>query len=219
MPHSFYEKKVEITEGWLRLPGSLAIPHDPKGLVIFAHGSGSSRNSPRNIQVARTLNDSGLATLLFDLLSPSEAVNRSNIFDVPLLSSRLVLATKACGSWVPRLPIGYFGASTGAAAALWAASQLGGEISAVVCRGGRPDLAGPVLNLVSAATLLIVGGEDTVVLDLNREALARLSNGDLIVIPEATHLFEEKGALEAVAEFARRWFIEHFGRVRQQSVA
>jgi putative phosphoribosyl transferase len=162
--------------------------------------------------VARRLNDSHLATLLFDLLTPAEAADRSNVFDIPLLADRLLAATR----WLrgraetAELPVGYFGASTGAAAALWAAADPDSGIGAVVSRGGRPDLAAPRLGLVDAPTLLVVGGADDVVLELNRRALERLRcERDLVVVPGATHLFEEPGALERVADLASAWFVEH----------
>jgi putative phosphoribosyl transferase len=194
------------------LEGLIGVPAAAKGIVLFAHGSGSGRLSPRNTYVAQALRDSGLATLLFDLLTVEEAEDRRNVFDIPLLARRLALAA----AWVrqdpetARLKIGYFGASTGAAAALVAAASEGGNIAAVVSRGGRPDLAGSALAAVEAPTLLIVGGADDVVLSLNRAALAQLRcEKHLAVVPGATHLFEEPGALEAVVEHARRWFLTH----------
>ncbi len=206
-------REVEITDGSVRLAGTLSVPTPAAGTVLFAHGSGSSRFSPRNTEVARRLNDDGLATLLFDLLTPVEAGDRSNVFAVELLAGRLGAATR----WLlegddASLPIGYFGASTGAAAALWAAPEFGDSVAAVVSRGGRPDLAGPRLADVKAPTLLIVGGEDHVVLELNREALRELRcEKDLVVIAGATHLFEEPGALDEVAGHAARWFGRHVG--------
>ena len=203
------EQAVQISEGGLQLPGDLRLPPSATGLVIFAHGSGSSRLSPRNMQVAAALNGARLATLLFDLLTEDEASDRDNVFDIDLLSERLVAATR----WAQRepalqgLPIGYFGASTGAAAALCAAADLGGDIRAVVSRGGRPDLAEHRLGQVTAPTLLIVGGEDRVVLELNEAAAASLRCPHrLEIVPGATHLFEEPGALERVADLASRWF-------------
>jgi putative phosphoribosyl transferase len=194
------------------LTAELTAPVAPTGAVVFAHGSGSSRLSVRNIQVARTLNAAGLATLLFDLLTTEEALDRGNVFDVEMLAGRLVSATR----WLRRrpealgLPIGYFGASTGAAAALWAAADPDLAIRAVVSRGGRPDLAEPRLAHLRAPTLLIVGGADEVVLGLNREAASRLRcEWDLAVVPGAGHLFEERGALEQVAALASGWFCEH----------
>ena len=204
------EQIVVRTEG-LQLPGHLTIPADARGLVLFAHGSGSSRHSPRNRLVADRLQEGGMATLLFDLLSPEEALDRANVFDVELLAVRLLLATR----WARRhpactgLPVGYFGASTGAAAALWAAAEEP-TIGAVVSRGGRPDLASSRLEAVRAPTLLIVGGADTVVLRLNEEASARLRcEHRVAVVRDATHLFEEPGALEAAADLAGRWFAHH----------
>jgi putative phosphoribosyl transferase len=203
---------VEIPDGAVRLPGSLVLPVHARGLVIFAHGSGSSRLSPRNLQVSQTLNRGALGTLVFDLLTESEAEHRENVFDVHLLARRLIVATR----WVRhqemtrRIPLGYFGASTGAAAALWAAAELKHEISAVVSRGGRPDLAFSRLKEVVSPTLLLVGSEDDVVLKMNQHALPWLMTATLVVIPGATHLFEEAGALERVAEYARQWFVDHF---------
>jgi len=192
----------------VRLAGDLTTPDTASGLVIFAHGSGSSRLSPRNRAVAQTLNDAGLATLLFDLLDKGEASRRELVFDIPLLARRLAIVTRWASSY-PRLrslPLGYFGASTGAAAALLAAAELGGEIGAVVSRGGRPDLAGDALSRVLAPTLLIVGGEDREVLELNREAAARLRcPHELAIVDGAGHLFEEPGTLERVAELAVGW--------------
>ena len=189
---------------------------EPIGAVVFAHGSGSSRLSPRNVRVARHLNENRLETLLFDLLTPGEELDRSNVFDIPLLVDRLEAAT----SWVRRrpealgLPIGFFGASTGAAAALWAAAELGPEIRAVVSRGGRPDLAAPHLGRVQAPTLLIVGGADDAVLELNRAAATQLRcEWELAVVPDAGHLFAEPGALEEVAELAATWFTRHLPAV------
>jgi putative phosphoribosyl transferase len=180
---------------------------------LFAHGSGSGRNSPRNRHVAEILNRAGLGTLLFDLLTPSEEADRANVFDIELLAQRLVAGTR----WLtelevwPAQPIGYFGASTGAGAALWAASDLGEQIAAVVSRGGRPDLAMSRLDRVRSPTLLLVGGLDTVVLEMNRTAQSALNcENRLEVIPGAGHLFEERGALDRVAELARDWLISHF---------
>jgi len=194
------------------LPGDLRLPPVPSGLVVFAHGSGSSRLSPRNIQVAAALTAAGLGTLLFDLLTEREAADRANVFDIPLLAHRLVAATE----WAQEeaelhaLPVGYFGASTGAAAALCAAADMGNAIRALVSRGGRPDLAGSRLRDVTAPTLLIVGSGDRTVLELNEEALAAMScTKELVLVPGATHLFEEPGALEQVAAHASRWFVTH----------
>jgi pimeloyl-ACP methyl ester carboxylesterase len=176
--------------------------------VLFAHGSGSSRFSPRNTEVARRLHEAALGTLLFDLLTDAETVDRSNVFAVELLARRLGAATRWLGNEPGgSLPMGYFGASTGAAAALWAAPEFGDSVRAVVSRGGRADLAGPRLGSVTAPTVLIVGELDHLVLDLNREAFDALRcEKDLVVIPGATHLFEEPGALEQVADHATRWF-------------
>ena len=205
-------RAVEIPAAGVPLAGDLRLPPAPAGLVVFAHGSGSSRLSPRNIQVAAALTGAGLATLLFDLLTEDEAADRDNVFDIPLLAERLVAATR----WAQHdadlgaLSVGYFGSSTGAAAALLAAAELGGDVRAVVSRGGRPDLAGPRLGEVTAPTLLIVGGADSVVVGLNEQALAELRcPKDLVLVPHATHLFEEPGALEQVAGHATRWFAAH----------
>jgi len=206
-------REVAIPAEDVTLPGDLAFPERPAGAVVFAHGSGSSRRSPRNVEVAEALQRAGLATLLFDLLTEEEGLERANVFDVDLLARRLGMAT----NWLyaqpetGQLPIGYFGASTGAAAALWAAAGSGPEIRAVVSRGGRPDLAGPRLPLVKAPTLLIVGGADELVLELNRTALAELRSceHELALVPGATHLFEEPGALERAAELAAGWFARH----------
>ncbi|MDE2166935.1 MAG: alpha/beta hydrolase [Alphaproteobacteria bacterium] len=196
----------------LGLEGILGLPASAIGLVLFARGSGSSRHSPRNNQVAAALRRAALATLLFDLLTEREADDRANVFDIALLASRLLMVTdwaKALES-ARALPIGYFGASTGAAAALVAAAHPGNRISAIVSRGGRPDLAGDALARVTAPTLLIVGGSDTEVLALNRSA-QRVLGGEsaLRVVPHATHLFEESGALETVTDLAREWFLVH----------
>jgi pimeloyl-ACP methyl ester carboxylesterase len=198
----------------LGLPGTLCVPGNSRGLVAFAHGSGSSRFSPRNTAVATALNDRGFATLLFDLLTPQEEQDRSNVFDVPLLGGRLVEAVAWLGfrPETAELPIGLFGASTGAAAALVAAASLPGRIAAVVSRGGRPDLAGKALALVRAPTLLIVGGADFGVIELNEEALARLPGPKaLTLVPGATHLFPEPGAMETVIELAVGWFERYLG--------
>ena len=207
--------EIKVQTGAVVLAGNLIIPEEVNGIVIFAHGSGSSRHSPRNQAVARALNSAGLATLLFDLLTPAEESDRSNIFNIELLAGRLVEAT----SWLhnqsglTHLPICYFGASTGAAAALWAAAGSDVDISAVVSRGGRTDLAGCKLSKVRAATLLIVGELDDVVIELNRAAQAELRcENKLVIIPRATHLFEEPGALNRVAELASEWFLTHLNQ-------
>ena len=208
------DEEVEVRAGPVQLGGHLTLPEDAIGVVVFAHGSGSSRRSPRNRYVATVLNEEGLATLLFDLLTVEEEADRANVFDISLLARRLVDVT----NWLravtdlAHLPVGYFGASTGAGAALWAAAEPDADIAAVVSRGGRPDLAGPRLAEVAAPTLLIVGGDDHVVLDLNRQAQAQLRcESRLVVIPGATHLFEEPGTLQAAAEAARDWFTGHMG--------
>lgn len=207
---------VEIAAGEVTLHGDLHTPASFRGAVLFAHGSGSSRHSPRNQYVARALHSAGFATLLFDLLTEAEEAYERNTgelrFDIPLLARRLVDATH----WLRarpeyrEIPLGYFGASTGAAAALVAAAQAR-DIAAVVSRGGRPDLAGGALAQVRAPVLLLVGGNDRVVLDLNRRALAHLTcEKQLDIIPGATHLFEEPGALEQVAAKASTWFQRFF---------
>jgi len=199
------------------LAGELRVPSGAIGVVVFAHGSGSSRLSPRNRAVARQLNEAGLATLVFDLLSEREAADRSNVFDIPLLAGRLesgIDLVRACKE-TAGLPVGLFGASTGAAAALVAASRRPGEIAAVVSRGGRPDLAGERLALVRAPTLLIVGGEDHQVIGLNEFAKGALAGpSKLAVVPGAGHLFEEPGALEQVSRLAADWFV---GRMRRDA--
>jgi putative phosphoribosyl transferase len=197
----------------LGLAGTLNRPEGARALVIFAHGSGSSQFSPRNIRVAEALNRRGIATLLFDLLLPQEEEDRQNVFDISLLAQRLKQAVRRVIEEpdVHSLPVGLFGASTGAAAALVAAaSGLGDRIGAVVSRGGRPDLAGDILPLVKVPTLLIVGGADYGVIELNQQALARLGGEKSIqIVPGATHLFEESGALDAVIELAAAWFESH----------
>jgi putative phosphoribosyl transferase len=198
--------------GGLELLGDLVVPESPGGLVVFAHGSGSSRHSPRNRLVARALNERRLATLLLDLLTVDEELDRANVFDISLLAKRLVAATRWARQEPPvaSLPVGYFGASTGAGAALYAAAELGEEIGAVVSRGGRPDLAAGRLPQVRAPALLIVGGDDQVVLALNRDAQELLqAPSELAVVPGATHLFEEPGALEEVSRLAGDWFERH----------
>jgi len=209
------DRTVEIDLGPVRLVGDLVIPTGATGIVVFAHGSGSSRHSPRNRSVARALNGVGLATLLLDLLTVEEELDRANVFDIELLASRLVSTT----TWLHRQPeardlwVGYFGASTGAAAALMAAAELGAGIRAIVSRGGRPDLAAPRLADVTSPTLLIVGGNDRMVLELNRQARAMLRcPNQLEIVQGATHLFEEPGALERVARLAAGWFTRHLIR-------
>ncbi len=200
---------IDAEAGSVPLPGTLMLPQAPVGLVVFAHGSGSSRLSPRNRRVAMNLAENGLATLLFDLLTDAEAADRSNVFDIPLLARRVVEAV----SWARAqrelndLPIGLFGSSTGAAAALVAAASIPDDIGAVVSRGGRPDLAGAALGKVKAPTLLIVGGRDDVVIELNEAAQrALLCENVLQIVPGATHLFEQPGALEEVERLAAAWF-------------
>ena len=208
--------EVRIPAGRAMLDGNLTLVDQKKALVLFAHGSGSSRHSPRNQFVARTLNEAGLATLLFDLLTPEEEsvdlYTREHRFNIGLLAERLVHATK----WAKQqkqtadLRIGYFGSSTGGGAALVAAAELPNEIGAVVSRGGRPDLAGEALPKVKAPTLLIVGGEDHVVIELNEQARAQMKcECKIDIVPGATHLFEEPGALEHVAKLASDWFLLH----------
>lgn len=194
------------------LVGHLTLPARARALVIFAHGSGSSRHSPRNRAVASALNEAGLGTLVFDLLTTEEERSRSNVFDIDLLGERLADVTRLVHTQpdLARLPVGLFGASTGAAAALRAAAEPDSDIAAIVSRGGRPDLAGDHLASVRSPTLLIVGGNDQAVLDLNRQARARLScPSRLEVVPGATHLFEEPGALRQVADLAAEWFLAH----------
>lgn len=193
----------------LGLQGDLRIPANAFALVAFAHGSGSSRHSPRNVAVASALNERGIATLLFDLLTPKEEQDRANVFDITLLAERLIDAVRwlKVNPATAQLPLGLFGASTGAAAALVAAARMPQQISAVVSRGGRPDLAGKALEKVAAPTLLIVGGADYGVIELNHQALARLpGTKTLRVVPQATHLFPEPGAMDAVIDHAAAWF-------------
>jgi putative phosphoribosyl transferase len=204
--------QVRIPIDGLELEGELSVPTAARGVVVFAHGSGSSRHSPRNRFVAKVLNHAGLATLLLDLLTLEEAHDRGNVFDIDLLTQRLVAAV----DWVsesPRtvgLPVGLFGASTGAAGALCAAAAMPGRVEAVVSRGGRPDLAGDALGQVRAPTLLIVGRRDEAVLDLNEQARARMRcEQRLVVVPGATHLFDEPGTLEVAADLASTWFLRH----------
>jgi putative phosphoribosyl transferase len=207
-PPQTVRREVVVAVDTARLPGDLVVPPDAPGIVVFAHGSGSSRSSPRNLDVARRLNDANLGTLLFDLLTPAESEDRSRVFDVELLGRRLIAVTNWLHTWprIGSLPVAFFGASTGAAGALIAASKLGPDVAAIVSRGGRPDLAGEILDRVYAPTLLIVGGADPQVLELNREAQERMAaETRLDVIPGATHLFEEPGALEEVARLTAEW--------------
>lgn len=203
-------EEVALPIGGVRLAGHLTIPERAGGVVVFAHGSGSSRHSPRNRHVADLLNEARLGTLLFDLLTPTEEQDRANVFDIPMLGERLAEVSQWVRSAIgPTSKVGYFGASTGAGAALWAAGQQN-DIAAVVSRGGRPDLAADQLPLVKAPTLLIVGSRDPTVETLNREAQSRLrAESRLEIVPGATHLFEEPGALDEVARLAREWFVEH----------
>jgi len=206
--------RVTVPAGKVSLEGELAVPKGAQGVVLFAHGSGSSRHSPRNRFVAAALREGNLGTLLFDLLTADEEVidlQTTHLrFDVALLAERLVHAIDWMSRREPKLPIGLFGASTGAGAALLAAAQRPERVAAVVSRGGRPDLAGPALRQVQSPTLLIVGGRDTQVIELNRLALAQLrGKTKMEIVPRATHLFEEPGALEEVGRLAREWFGAH----------
>ena len=214
------ERRVSVAAGRVNLEGDLSVPNGARGIVLFAHGSGSSRHSPRNRYVAGALNQAGLATLLIDLLTAEEEtvdVRTAHLrFDISLLAERLVYATE----WLKQEPdtqglrTGYFGASTGAGAALVAAAERPEQVAAVVSRGGRPDLAGDALLRVQAPTLLIVGGNDMPVIHLNEDALAKLAAPEkqIEIVPGATHLFEEPGALEEVARLARNWFERHLSR-------
>lgn len=221
------EQLVHVNTGTAQLEGNLAIPEEAAGLVLFAHGSGSSRHSRRNRYVAETLREAGLGTLLIDLLTPEEESvdeqTRHHRFDIPMLTERLLGTI----NWLDqqpeteRLHVGIFGASTGGGAALTAAAQRPGSVGAVVSRGGRPDLAGELLHDVECPTLLIVGGRDEVVLELNQQALERLDRARerrLTVVPGATHLFEEPGALDEVARLAAEWFTRHLGETEFTSV-
>ncbi|MCX8052468.1 MAG: alpha/beta hydrolase [Armatimonadetes bacterium] len=209
------DRQVEIESGAARLPGMLVVPEGAHGIVVFAHGSGSGRFSPRNQFVAAVLREARLGTLLIDLLEQSESDDRSKVFDIELLAKRLISSTEwlRADDETSDLSIGYFGASTGAAAALQAAASLGDEVSAIVSRGGRPDLAAPFLSQVTAPTLLIVGGRDYPVIPLNQQAYELLvCIKEIVIIPEATHLFEEPGALEEVARLASSWFTRYLRR-------
>ena len=209
-----HEQTVKITKGEVTLEGTLGLPTSPRGVVVFAHGSGSGRLSPRNNFVARHLQQVGLATLLLDLLTEEEADDRRKVFDIDLLADRLLLA-KGWLETEPRtqhLKIGYFGASTGAGAALQAAARELSNVKAVVSRGGRPDLAESYLPSVTAPTLLIVGGHDEPIIEMNQAAYDLLTcEKKLVIVPGATHLFEEPGTLEQVAELAGRW-LQHYLR-------
>jgi putative phosphoribosyl transferase len=214
------EREIEIPlDSGETIHGTLDIVENAKGIIVFAHGSASNRFSPRNKYVAGELREKGFATLLFDLLTDREELvdlqTREFRFDIDLLKKRLVLTTRWCmqNKETKQLPVGYFGASTGAAAALFAAAQLGAAIKAVVSRGGRPDLAISVLPLVKAPTLLIVGGDDLAVIDMNRRAAEYLKvNKELHIIPHAGHLFEEPGALEEVSDAAGKWFDDYLSK-------
>lgn len=203
-----------IRSGRAELPGTLDLPDNPCGLILFAHGSGSSRESPRNRGVATRLRRAGLGTLLFDLLTETESATRRKTFDIPLLAERLLDATRGIRSEYGDLPLGWFGASTGAAAALVAAAEVPGEVGAIVGRGGRPDLAGEALVAVRAPTLLIVGANDTEVLELNRRALTLLAGPKALqIIHGAGHLFEEGNSLVVAADFASHWFVRHLAGI------
>lgn len=208
-----FEKLVHITADSVCIEGLLELPEHARGIVIFAHGSGSSRHSPRNNYVARILHSSGIGTLLLDLLTQDEDMDYKARFDIPLLTRRLLAATHwlQTEQQTQHLPIAYFGASTGAAATLQAAAVLGNKISAVVSRGGRPDLAGADdLSMVVSPTLLLIGGLDDIVIELNQEAYSQMHcTKHITIIPNATHLFEEPGALETVASLASDWFKQY----------
>jgi putative phosphoribosyl transferase len=214
------ERPVEISSGRRRLSGIVHVPPGAGGVVAFAHGSGSGRFSPRNQFVARVLQEAGLATLLLDLLEEEEAEDRDKVFDIELLAERL----QSAADWLSLEPetralrLGYFGASTGAGAALVAAARAPAAVGAVVSRGGRPDLAWADLPAVQAPTLLIVGGHDHVVIELNEQALRLLRcPKELVIVPGATHLFEEPGTLEEVARLAKEWFVRHLAQVEGRS--
>jgi pimeloyl-ACP methyl ester carboxylesterase len=213
-------KDVRIRSGTVQLHGDLSIPAHAQGVVLFAHGSGSSRHSPRNQFVARMIREVGVGTLLFDLLTKEEeAIDKHSArlrFDIGLLAERLINATYWIKGELDYVRVGYFGASTGASAALVAAAELGDNVGAVVSRGGRPDLAGPALSRVRAATLLIVGGLDYPVIEMNEEALTRLRcEKELKIVPGATHMFQEPGTLERVSTFAAEWFHSHLLRSQE----
>ena len=220
------ERTIRLTHDHTELEGTLGVPENPRGVVLFAHGSGSSRFSSRNRYVARALRDAGLATVLLDLLSPREEqidkVTAEFRFDIPRLADRLVAAIDwlATQHDVSELDVGLFGASTGGGAALVAAAERPHRVGAVVSRGGRPDLAGEALSRVSAPTLLIVGGFDEPVIDLNEKARAQMRGEVRIeIVPRTTHLFEEPGALERVAELARDWFLNRLGRGKHEPLS
>jgi len=220
-PAEHAEGANEVQIAPIGLAGTLKVPPDARALVVFAHGSGSSRFSPRNRAVAGALNARGIATLLFDLLTPAEENNRANVFDIPLLAGRLVDAVRWLNEQptVAKLPIGLFGASTGAAAALVAAARLMDRIGAIVSRGGRPDLAGDALDQIHTPTLLIVGGIDFGVIELNEQALERLRGPKALqIIPRASHLFPEPGALEDVIAHAVRWFEQYLAAAGSEKI-
>jgi len=209
------DEEIEVNTGAVSVAGHLFIPEHSKGVVVFAHGSGSSRHSPRNRYVAEVLNHAGFGTVLFDLLTPDEERIRANVFDIGLLARRLVDVTEWLAGQpdTASLPVGYFGASTGAGAALAAAAHPGVKVAAVVSRGGRPDLAGESLRDVHAPTLLIVGGRDETVLKFNRQAQAAIpAECEVAIVPGATHVFQEPGTLEQVAVLARDWFLDHLAQ-------
>ena len=213
------EREITVSSGQTRLAATLTVPESAHGLVVFTHGSGSSRHSPRNRYVAAILNSSGLGTVLFDLLTPEEERHRSNVFDIGLLAGRLRDVTTELRT-MPGIPrrLGYFGASTGAAAALYAAADPASPVAAIVSRGGRPDLTGAELAQVRAPTLLIVGGLDRTVIELNRAAQSGLKcENQLRIVPGATHLFEEPGTLDAVARLASAWFTDHLAPGRSSA--
>jgi dienelactone hydrolase len=205
-----FDQIVHIAADNIHIEGMLELPNNAQGIVLFAHGSGSSRHSPRNNYVARILHSGGMGTLLMDLLTPEEDMDDETRFDIPLLTRRLLAATDWLQTQqrIKQLPIGYFGASTGAAAALQAAAEPGNKISAVVSRGGRPDMAGAdALSRVNAPTLLLIGGLDDIVIELNQEAFSHMHcTKHISIIPGASHLFEEPGTLEKVAKLASDWF-------------
>ncbi len=208
------EKEVLIPAGNLKLAGIFSLPPKPAGVIVFAHGSGSGHLSPRNAFVAGVLQEAGFATLLFDLLDVSEELDRRKVFDISLLAERFLTGVRwmQTESGMQGLRLGYFGASTGAAACLEAAAKEPKGVAAIVSRGGRPDLAMDYLDKVKAPTLLIVGGNDRPVIAMNREAFENLKcKKEMVIIPRATHLFEEAGALDEVARLAANWFLKHMG--------
>ena len=216
------ERAVSVPAGHVLLPGILSVPPESRGVVLFAHGSGSGRFSPRNRYVAEVLQEGGLATLLIDLLDEREAEDRRKVFDIDLLAGRLLVAAEWLrdNAGTTRLSVGYFGASTGAGAALQAAARSPASVAAVVSRGGRPDLAAAYLPDVKAPTLLIVGGFDVPVISMNEEAFEALTClKELIIVPGATHLFEEPGTLEQVAKHALHWFQRFLGASQSEGLA